>query len=126
MENKIVEVKFANNKGGLADAYFFNDTLGCKKYDAVIVQTRYGLALGYVVNSDVDNSKSYFGDITAPVVEKIESNAINNLVKDIKRRDLQLQLDRKAKEMDKMVMYKMYAENDPEFAKMLEEFKSLG
>lgn len=64
--------------------------------------------------------------ITEEVICKVDLSAYNQRIENRKKAaDLRKQMDRKIAEMDEMNKYTMYAERNPELAKMLAEYREL-
>lgn len=125
---KYALVKFLSTKDeGYADTYLYENPVGAKKYDAVIVPTRYGLSLA-VVDSLTDSSDSfsnYRGGTIKAIAEVIESAEVEKVTLAAKKKDLKKKLDAQVKKMDEIERYKMYAANNPAFAELLDEFERI-
>lgn len=68
----------------------------------------------------------YNNTITAEVKCKVDLSAYDQRVKNrIKAMEIRKEMDKKIAEMDEMNKYTVYAERNPELAKMLEEYNSL-
>lgn len=110
--------------------YTYINEVKAKEYDTVIVPTKYGLALAVVkkLSDNVPSSNyDYLGsmNVIKKVAEVIKSTAVDEVTKEAKRKDIEKQLEKKVKEMDKVQRFELYADQDPEFAKLLKQFKEL-
>ena len=66
-------------------------------------------------------------DLTAEVICRVDSTAYEKRVAERKKKaKLKKELDKKLKELVSENQYEWAAEKDPEFAKMLEEYKKIG
>jgi len=85
---KYVNVSFLSTKDqeGLS-SYTYKDTLGTKKYDAVLVPTRYGTSIAIVVKDDVKEPEYAVGGIKE-VKEIISSKYVDDYTKSLKIKDL--------------------------------------
>lgn len=75
----------------------------------------------------VEEAKNIFKkDITEEVKTKVDFSAYNERVEKRRKADeLRREMDKKIAEMDEMNKYTMYAERNPELAKMLEAYREL-
>ena len=125
---KYAIVKFLSSKDeGYAQGYLYENTVKAKKYDTVIVPTRYGLSLATVdqLTDSTDSFKGYYGGAIKQIDEVIESKAVGKLMKEQKRKDLTKKLKAEAKKLDEVKVFEAYADQSPEFAAMLQELKDL-
>lgn len=66
-------------------------------------------------------------DLTAEVICKVDTKAFDKRVEERRRKmKLKKELDKRLKEIINEGKYEWAAEKDPEFAKMLEEYKKIG
>ena len=78
-----------------------------------------------VINKDEAKEK-YSNDITAEVMCKVDLSLYETRVENRKKaEELRKKMDQKIAEMDEMNKYVVYAEKNPELAKMLEEYREL-
>lgn len=78
-----------------------------------------------IISVDVLKDR-YNGDITSEVISKVDTSAYDERVHNrIKAAELRKEMDKKISEMDELNKYVMYAEKNPELAKMLNEYLSL-
>jgi hypothetical protein len=125
---KYAIVKFLSSKDeGLAQGYLYENPVNAKKYDAVVVPTRYGLSLAVVddLTDSAESFQNYGGGAIKAIAEVVESDEVAKVTTAQKKRDLKKAMEKKTKELDDVERFSMYAKQDPEFAKMLEEYKSL-
>lgn len=132
---RFVEVKFLSSRDeSAARGYLYRDDLprALKKYDAVLVPTRYGLSLAVVNKTFADeetaqNESQWRHDTAAikGVKEKIKSKTIEEVQSKEKIKDLKKKLERKIKKVDEVEKYRMYADIDPEIAEMLAQLEEL-
>lgn len=126
---KYVKVKFLSSKDeGVAHGYTYRDTLRCKKYDTVIVPTKYGISMAVVTDVNVSEENTYgfsHNSIVKQVLEKVTIKAVEEIVRADKRKDLEKKLEKKTKDLDKLAKYKLYADLDPELAELVKEYEEL-
>lgn len=120
--NKVAVIKMSG-----VNYYFalYDDTI--EVGDSVLVS---GACEKVIVVDEIltlEEAKSRFNNtITAEVKCKVDLSAYNQRVENrIKAAELLKEMDKKIKEMDEMNKYAVYAERNPELAKMLEEYNSL-
>ena len=78
-----------------------------------------------VINKD-EAKERYSNDITAEVMCKVDLSLYETRVENRKKaEELRKKMDQKIAEMDEMNKYVVYAEKNPELAKMLEEYREL-
>ena len=138
--SKFVAVKFLSDKDAQAsEGYLYKDTLrgGLKKYDVVLVPTRYGFALATVkglyseaqATNLLNNTSSYTRGMNLetlkPVSEKIKSKTIEASLKEDKIKDLKLKLESEVKKIDEVKKFEAYADLSPEVAAMLAQLEEL-
>jgi hypothetical protein len=126
---KYAVVEFLSTRDeGVAEGYTYINNIKAKKYDAVIVPTKYGVSMAVVVRLTDDSNfgrSGYSCSITKELAEVVKSKEVAKLMRDKKRKDLEKLLEKKVKEMDTITRFAMYADQDPEFAKLLEEYKAV-
>jgi len=135
--SRFVKVKFLSTKDSQTSmGYFYKEELSraLKKWDTVLVPTRYGLTLAVVVSTyknedqvkEAYQSYGTFGlhDIKS-VSEKIKSKVVDQQLTKEKAGDIKKKLETKMKEVDEVQKYKMYAELDPSIAELLAELEEL-
>ena len=124
---KYAVVKFLSTKdAATSDCYTYENTIGAKKYDAVIVPTRYGISLAVVeeLTNEMPFMKSYSGTIKA-IEEVVKSEAVAKVTLTQKKKDIKKQLETEVKKLEDTERFKMYANNNPAFAELLQEYESL-
>lgn len=124
---KYATVKFLSKRDeGYSQGYTYENPIGAKKYDAVIVPTQYGLSLA-VVEGVSDSLPDSFRSHTTlkAVVEVIKSEAVAKVMQAEKKKDLKKKLEAEVKKMDEVERFNIYAANNPVFAELLDEYKSL-
>lgn len=133
---RYVKIDFLSDRSSeSSNGYIYKDELSraLKKYDTVIVPTRYGLTIGVVKGTYNEEQKNNLmrnrykfsqSDIKS-VAEKIKSKAVEEIVKADKVADIKRKLDSEVKKIDEIKKFEMYAELSPEVAAMLEELKEL-
>lgn len=136
---RYVTVKFLSERDeGNAQGYIYKDTLSraLKKYDVVVVPTRYGLAMAtvkgtYTADKAQNILSNNYGtrgmslDSLKSVAEKIKSKAVEKELKVEKVKDLKLKLEKEVKKIDEVQKFEVYASLSPEVATMLAELKEL-
>lgn len=126
VSKKYAVVKFLSTKDeGYSQGYTYENTIGAKKYDAVIVPTQYGLSLAIVdkVSDDLPTGFRSFATLKA-VAEIVHSVEVNKVVQSAKRKDIKKKLEAEVKKMDEVERFKIYAANNPAFAELLVDWKS--
>lgn len=119
---KIVGVKFRENN---TMYYFASYEKGLKVGDIVCVHTRFGFNIATVAAINVD-AKEVKCNVTEQVVSKINIVAYNERIKQAERiQKLEKMLEDKLKDAQKLAVYEMLAKSSPDFAKLLDEYKSL-
>lgn len=119
---KIVGVEF---KGNGSTYYFASYEKGLKVNDLVCVHTRFGFNIATVKAVNVD-AKEVQCSVTEQIVSKISTTAYDERVKQAERiQELEAMLEDKLKDAQKIAVYEMLAKSSPEFAKLLDEYKSL-
>lgn len=134
--SRFVKVDFLSDRSSeSSNGYIYEDKLSraLKKYDTVIVPTRYGLTIAVVKGTYNEEQKNNLmrnkyrfsqSDIRA-VAEKIKSKAVEDIVKADKVADIKRKLESEVKKIDEVKKFEAYAELSPEVAAMLEELKEL-
>ncbi len=138
---RYVKVDFLSDRSSeSSNGYLYKDELSraLKKYDTVIVPTRYGLAMAVVkgtyteeqANNLIRNSYKFSTAIHSlsdvrPVAEKIKSKVVEENIKADKVKDLKRKLEAEVKKIDEVQKFEVYAGISPEVATMLEELKEL-
>lgn len=122
---RYIKVKFLSSKDEqLVTSYHYVD--GFKKplelFEAVLVPTRYGLSLAYVVELD---TAGYQGGCTLKVAERIKSKVVSDSLKSKRVKALEEQLKREVDKMDKLSVYEKYAESNPAIAEMVKALREL-
>lgn len=138
---RYVTVKFLSERDATnSQGYMYKDTQSraLKKYDVVVVPTRYGLAMATVhgkYNADqaqafLDNNRSYGArgftlETLKSVSEKIKSTTVDAEMKVEKVKDLKAKLEKEVKKIDEVQKFKVYADLSPAVAAMLAELEEL-
>lgn len=101
-----------------------------KAGSCVVVITRYGLALAYILTAvstiDEVQQSGFTGNITAQVVDIVDLSKWQRR-KQIRARMLELKklLDQQAKSAERMAMYRLLAKDNLELSNLLTEFDEL-
>jgi len=133
---RYVKVDFLSDRSSeSSQGYIYKDELSraLKKYDTVIVPTKYGLTIAVVKGTYNEEQKDnlmknqYRFSQTAikSVAEKIKSKTVDAEMKLAKVDDIKRKLESEIKKVDDTQKYKMYAELSPEVAAMLAELEEL-
>ena len=128
---RIVKVKFLSTYDkDYSDTFYYKDTIrgGLKKYDVVIVPTRYGVSMAVVEENNISEEtvvNKFNTNNIKTVLEKIKSKHVDSLTKLAKVDDLKKQLDAEIKKVDEVEKYRVYAELNPAVATMLAELEEL-
>lgn len=115
----------AETKQGSSHYYYaiYNDGKTYKVGDHVIVSGRCGDVLEI---TDILTPEEVMINICAEVICKVDTSAYDERVKNRKKADkLKKEMDKMIKAMDESKKYEMYAEESPDLAEMLNEYKSL-
>jgi len=137
--SRFVKVDFLSDRSSeSSNGYLYKDELSraLKKYDTVIVPTRYGLTIAVVkgtyTEAQAENlirNKYQYNSVTKEnaktVLEKIKSKTVDSEMKLAKVDDLKRKLESEVKKIDETQKYKAYAELSPEVAAMLAELEEL-
>lgn len=126
---KYAVVEFLSSKDKeTAQGYTYQNKIGAKKYDSVVVPTRYGLSLAVVVKL-TDKLETYHNQYAIPeikeIAEVVASKEVAKLMIERKRKDIKKKLEAEVKKMDDIARFELYAEKSPAFAKLLKELKDL-
>ena len=133
---RYVKVDFLSDRSSeSSQGYLYKDELSraLKKYDTVIVPTRYGLTIAVVKGTYNEAQKDNLmknkyrfsqSDIKS-VSEKIKSKTIDAEMKLAKVDDLKRKLESEVKKIDETQKFKAYAELSPEVAAMLAQLEEL-
>lgn len=129
-KKKYAVVKFLSTKDeALSQGYTYDNEIGAKKYDAVIVPTKHGISLA-VVTKLTDNFETDYGSIRGvgvikKIAEVIQSEEVAKVTNAEKKKDIKKKLEEAVKKMDDVKRYEMYAAENPEFADLLKEYKEV-
>lgn len=126
---KYAVVRFLSSRDDESSfGYTYNNEIGAKKYDAVIVPTKYGLSLAVVESLTNDEYKTQRYGSCQPVksvAEVIKSTEVEKLMRAEKKKDIKKKLEAEVKKMDDVARFKMYAAQNPAFSELLEEYEQL-
>lgn len=111
-------------QGNLHYCYaIYDDGNNYKVGDQIIVSGRCGDILEI---TNILSPEEVTTNICAEVICKVDTTAYDERVKNRKKADkLKKEMDKMIKAMDESKKYEMYAEENPELAEMLNEYKSL-
>ncbi len=139
--SRYVKVDFLSDRDSeSSNGYIYKDGLSraLKKYDTVIVPTRYGLTIAVVkgtynesqAENLINNAYKYrTNGLTLATVksvkEKIKSKTVDEEMKLAKADDIKRKLEAEIKKIDEVEKYRIYAELNPEVAAMLAELEEL-
>lgn len=115
----------AETKQGSSHYYYaiYNDGDTYKVGDKVVVS---GRCRDILEITDILVPEEVMTNICAEVICKVDTTAYNKRVENRKKADkLKKEMDKMIKAMDESKKYEMYAEESPELAEMLNEYKSL-
>lgn len=115
----------AETKQGSSHYYYaiYDDGDTYKVGDHVIVSGRCRDILGI---TGILAPEEVMTNVCAEVICKVDTTAYNKRVENRKKADkLKKEMDKMIKTMDESKKYEMYAEESPELAEMLNEYKSL-
>lgn len=115
----------AETKQGNSNYYYaiYDDGNIYKVGDQIIVSGRCGNVLEI---TNILAPEEVTTDICAEVICKVNITAYDERVKNRKKAEkLKKEMDKMIKAMDESKKYEMYAEENPELAEMLNEYKSL-
>lgn len=115
----------AETKQGSSHYYYaiYNDGKTYKVGDHVIVS---GRCRDILEITDILAPEEITTNVYAEVICKVDTTAYNKRIENRKKADkLKKEMDKMIKAMDESKKYEMYAEESPELAEMLNEYKSL-
>lgn len=119
MEPRIIRVKFDGN----TTEYSFYCFIEVYPGDLVVVDTVNGLKLATVTTLE---GKIPVGRTGREVVNRVDMTDFNNRREREKRlNELKVKMDKRVKDLEKIAVYEMLSEKDPELKEMLSELKSL-
>jgi hypothetical protein len=114
----IAVVEFLNNTYSTKKQYDFHCNLFVREGDIVVVDTVNGLQLAEVVGVKTSSAKA-----GKWVVDKVEVDAYRKrLEAEKKQATLKKKMEERAKKINEMERYRQLASNDPEMARMLQEY----
>lgn len=122
--NKVAVIEYNNT----LDLYYALYDEDIKVGDDVLVTGKLSSQIKQIKNIiTLDEVREIYKDgIIEEVKCKVDLSAYDQRVKNrIKATELRKEMDKKIAEMDEMNKYSVYAERNPELAKMLEEYKGL-
>ena len=122
--NKVAVIEYSNT----LDLHYALYDEDIKAGDHVLVTGKLSSQIKQIKNIITfdEEREVYKDDITEEVKCKVDLSAYDQRIKNrIKAIELRKEMDKKIAEMDEMNKYMIYAERNPELAKMLEEYKEL-
>lgn len=131
MKYAIVEFLSERDKTVALKGYTYINKVGAKLYDTVLVPTKYGLTIATVteVTDNLPKVAAYnsYGEmnVVKEIAEVLKSKVLEEELKERKRKDIEKQLEKKIKEMDKVERFKIYAKQSAEFDDLLKEYEAL-
>lgn len=122
---EIIGVKFKENynrKCYDSDTFYYRNTGDSLEIgDAVIVETRYGIALAMVV----EKPKAYEPNATKEIIMKLDlSNYLDKKKKEIRLKSIKAQLDEAAAKLCEVNKYDELAKLNPNYAELVNEYKT--
>ena len=115
----------AETKQGSSHYYYaiYNDGKTYKVGDHVIVS---GRCRDILEITDILDPEEVTTNVCAEVICKVDTTAYNKRIENRKKaEELKKKMDKMIKAMDESKKYEMYAEENPDLAEMLNEYKSL-
>lgn len=107
---------------------FLIDNIGVG--DWVVVKSRNGLGLARVLKKakdlDTVRMQGFKGNVVKQVIAVIDTSKCDKRESDrVKLEEIEKKLEQKAKNAERLTMYRLLAKNDPEFSAILTEYESV-
>lgn len=128
---KYAVVEFLSTKDQMVSGqkgYTYENEIGAKKYDTVVVPTRHGISMAVVVKlTDKFETDYSYGSTPAvkQIAEVIQSKEVAKVMNTRKKADLKKKLEAEVKKLDDVARFELYAQQSPEFAELLKEYKEV-
>lgn len=134
---RYVTVKFLSTKDErAAEGHVYKDGLSraLKRWDIVIVPTRYGLSIAVVKDTHTEEQAKNILNASGRgtqvsslklVSEKIKSKVVDEELKLEKADAIKMKLEAEIKKIDEVEKYRVYADLNPAVAEMLAELEEL-
>lgn len=128
MKRKFVSVQFEKIDFGrysnIKSYQFLTDIMDLKTGDCVVVDTRNGPTVAYVIEY---NSHSVLGHNKLKwVIQKVDmTNHNQRLTKEKKLNEIRDKMEMRRKEIEEMQLFKLLAQEDEDMEKLLKEYQDL-
>lgn len=103
--------------------YIFKSELELEKGDYVVALTRYGYQIAVVYEKN--EVEVTYNNTIAKIITKLEGNYYKEKENAEKLKSIEEMLNKKTKEMSKIMQYETLAKYDPDAKSLLEEYKNL-
>ena len=105
--------------------YIFKSDLELEKGDYVVAMTKFGYSIAVVYEKNEVEVNNCYAEGVAKIVTKLEGNYYKETERAGKLAVIEKNLNKKTKEMSKIMQYKAIAEIDPEAKALLDEYMNL-
>lgn len=103
--------------------YIFKSDLELEKGDYVVALTRFGYQVAVVYEKN--ETEATYSDTVAKIVTKLDGNYYKEKERAEELKFIEQMLNKKAKEMSKVMKYETLAKYDPDAKELLEKYKNL-
>lgn len=103
--------------------YIFKSDLELEKGDYVVALTRFGYQVAVVYEKN--ETEATYSDTVAKIVTKLDGNYYKEKERAEELKFIEQMLNKKAKEMSKVMKYEALAKYDPNAKELLEKYKNL-
>lgn len=103
--------------------YIFKSDLELEKGDYVVALTRFGYQVAVVYEKN--ETEATYSDTIAKIVTKLDGNYYKEKERAEELKFIEQMLNKKAKEMSKVMKYETLAKYDPDAKELLEKYKNL-
>lgn len=105
--------------------YIFKSELELKKGDYVVAMTQFGYQIAVIYEKNEVEASPVFGEGVARIVTKLDGNYYEELEKIEKMKEIEKILNKKTKEISKIMQYETLAKYDENAKELLEEYKRI-
>ena len=106
--------------------YIFKSELDLERGDYVVALTKFGYQIAVVYEkNEVETNNAIYGEQVARIVTKLEGNYYKEKEKAAELKEIEKMLNKKTKEMSKIMQYEALAKYDPNVKELLERYKNL-
>lgn len=106
--------------------YIFKSELELEKGDYVVAMTKFGYSIAVVYEkNDVDANYNCYAEGVAKIVTKLDGNYYKEKEMEQELKEIEKILNRKTKEMSKIMQYEAIAKYDPSAQELLDKYKKI-